>query len=96
MEQMRVMGLERELEYVRSDRDRQQLYLNRIMKEVNQKVNYSCVLGIWWLLVSKSKYIQLWNFILHVLIDFLPNRVDLILTIAKPGKEGREDDPVAA
>ena len=36
--QMRLMRMERELEFVRSDRDRNELYLTRILKEVDQKV----------------------------------------------------------
>lgn len=35
---IRMMRLERELEYVRNDRDRNELYLKRILKEVDQKV----------------------------------------------------------
>lgn len=35
---MRLMQMERELQYVRSDRDRLKLYLERILKEVDQKV----------------------------------------------------------
>lgn len=38
---MRLMQMERELEYVRSDRDRNQLYLTRILREVDQKVGGS-------------------------------------------------------
>lgn len=33
------MRMERELEYVRSDRDRNELYLQRILREVDQKVS---------------------------------------------------------
>lgn len=38
---MRLMKLERELDYVRSDRDRNEIYLTRILKEVDQKVSSS-------------------------------------------------------
>ncbi|CAM9345119.1 unnamed protein product [Scytosiphon promiscuus] len=34
---MRLMQMERELEFVRSERDRNQMYLSRIMREVDQK-----------------------------------------------------------
>ena len=37
---MRLMQMERELQYVRSDRDRLKLYLERILKEVDQKVQH--------------------------------------------------------
>lgn len=40
---MRLMQMERELQYVRSDRDRLELYLTRIMKEVDRKVWMRCV-----------------------------------------------------
>lgn len=36
-----MMNLERELEYVRSERDRNELYLKRILKEVDQKVHFA-------------------------------------------------------
>lgn len=39
--QMRVMRIERELETVRSERDRNELYLMRILREVDQKVSRS-------------------------------------------------------
>lgn len=39
--QMRLMQMERELEFVRSERDRNRMYLSRIMREVDQKVQYA-------------------------------------------------------
>lgn len=37
--QMRLMKMERELNDVRRDRDRNELYLTRILREVDQKVS---------------------------------------------------------
>lgn len=41
--QMHIMQMERELEAVRGDRDRQALFLTRILREVDHKVRFSGV-----------------------------------------------------
>ena len=63
---MRLMRMERELGFVRSDRDRNELYLMRILKEVDQKVRGAgeycivicdtCTTGEPTIIVVRTKY----------------------------------------